>query len=133
MKRISNLFLTLFTFILFSFAFTACKTPVTADGDYVLLTAKNVEEQTTLVEYMQTLQEDGKLSYTVEDGMVVSINGKANEANSYWMLYTTDDEFSNEAWGTIEYEEITYKSASLGAEELVVKEGETYVWVYTTF
>ncbi len=130
MKRI---IVTLFTFVLFLFTATACKSPVTTDGDFVVITAENVEENTTLLDYMNALQEKDELSFTIENGMIISIGDKANTTNSYWMLYTSDEAFSNAAWGTVEYQETTYNSASVGAEELFVKEAETYIWVYTTF
>lgn len=130
MKRI---IVTFFSFILFLFSATACKSPVTTDGDFVVITAKNVEENTTLLDYMNVLQAQGEFSFTIENGMVISIGDKANTTSSYWMLYTSDEENSNATWGTVEYQERTYNSASVGAEELVVKEGITYIWAYTTF
>lgn len=133
MKRITTLFLTLFTFIVFSFAFTACKSPVTTDGDFVVIKAEKVEENTTLLQYMNALQEKGELSFTVENGMLTSIGDKKNTTKSYWMLYTSHSEFASEEWGVVDYQETTYASATLGVEDLIIKEGETYIWAYTTF
>ncbi len=130
MKRI---IVTFFTFVLFLFSATACKSPVTTDGEFVVITVEKAEENTTLLDYMNALQEKDELSFAIEHGMVTSIGDKANTTNCYWMLYTSDEENSNSAWGTVEYQETTYNSASVGVEELIVKEGETYVWVYTTF
>ena len=90
-------------------------------------------EDKTLKDYMDYLQDDGQLSFTVIGGMVTTINGKSNTANSYWMLYTNDKENSDESWGTFEYEGEIYASASLGAESLPVKQGNIYIWVYQTF
>ncbi len=87
----------------------------------------------TLNDYMEYLQEDGELTFTVSGGMVTSINGKSNTTNSYWMLYTNDTENSNEAWGTFEHEGQIYGSATLGAQTLAVKQGCIYVWAYQTF
>ena len=49
---------------------------------------------------------------------------------TYWMLYTDDSENSNTAWGQIEYDGKIYGSAALGAGELVIKDGLTYIWYY---
>ncbi|MBQ8323356.1 MAG: hypothetical protein IJX91_05255 [Clostridia bacterium] len=135
-RKIISLF-TLFLTVLFSAAaFFGCnKETVRLDGDYVVITAADAEGGTTLLAYMQKLQEDGKLTFKVEDGMVTEIDGKKNAADfsSCWMLYTSDTNASNEAWGTVEYEEKVYGSAVLGAESLVIVKGETYIWWYQTF
>ncbi len=135
MKKLTKI-LTIILAITCLFAFTACKKPVVVDGDSVIITARSSEydiEGKTLAEFMVIIGEDDKLEYEVKDGMVTSINGKSNITNSYWMLYTDDTENSNEAWGTVEYDGKTYASASLGATDLIVKDGATYIWVYQTF
>ena len=116
--------------------FVACKDdevkPVAID-----LTNVAVAEGTTLLDVMEDLKEEGTLTFEVANGMITSINGKANSAtyNPCWMLYTSDDDpaVSNSAWGTYEYEGKTLASAALGADSLPVKSGEIYVWVYVTF
>ena len=116
--------------------FVACKDdevkPVAID-----LTNVAVAEGTTLLDVMEDLKEEGTLTFEVANGMIASINGKANSAtyNPCWMLYTSDDDpaVSNSAWGTYEYEGKTLASAALGADSLPVKSGEIYVWVYVTF
>lgn len=119
------------------FALIACgKQPaVVVDGDYVVITVKaeNVESGATLKEYMDYLQANDELTYAISDGMVVSINGKKANGNQYWMLYTNDEENSNEAWGTCIYQDVTYHSAAYGAETLVVKDGCVYIWYLQTF
>jgi hypothetical protein len=87
----------------------------------------------TVLEYMSQMEENGELSFTIENGMITKINGTKNGTNSYWMLYTNDAENSNTAWGTYEYKENTYGSAVLGAESLQIKAGSTYIWLYQTF
>ena len=74
-----------------------------------------------------------KMAYEMSDGMVTSINGKANTTNSYWMLYTSDAENANNSWGTVEYEGNTYGSAMYGADSLTIKDGCLYIWEYQTF
>jgi hypothetical protein len=49
------------------------------------------------------------------------------------MLYTSDSDNSNVAWGEIEYDSNVYGSAILGAEMLTVKDGCLYIWVYQSF
>ncbi|MBO7297704.1 MAG: DUF4430 domain-containing protein [Clostridia bacterium] len=134
-KRIS--FLSLICVSLFTIAiFVGCKKePVTLDGDFIVITADEGAEGKTLLTYMQELKEQEKLSFELANGMVTSINGKANAADfsSCWMLYTSDSENANEAWGVVEYEEKSYGSATLGAESLIVKTGEIYIWWYQSF
>ena len=88
-----------------------------------------------LIDYMDTLVKEGKLTCTIENGMVTSINGIDNPADfsSCWMLYTSDADNSNAAWGTVEFEGAQYGSAISGAETLKVKPGQLYIWVYKSF
>ena len=71
----------------------------------------------------------------VKDGMIVSVNGIDNPADfsSCWMLYTSDPENSNSAWGTVEYNKVEYGSAVSGAEALKIKPDHIYIWVYQSF
>ncbi len=100
---------------------------ITVSGEQMTLT-----DTTTLADYMLSLKNSGLIEYEIKDGMVTSINGTANENSSYWLLYTSDADNANTAWGTVDYEGNTYGSAILGAESLVVKEGYLYIWSYTT-
>lgn len=88
-----------------------------------------------LIDYMDTLVKEGKLTCTIENGMVTSINGIDNPADfsSCWMLYTSDADNSNAAWGTVEFEGKQYGSAISGAETLKIKAGQLYIWVYKSF
>lgn len=121
--------------VVISLAIVGCVSTVKIDGDYVVITAnaKNVEENATLLQYMEYLKEEGKLEYEISDGMITSINGKEGSTNQYWMLYTSDAENSNSAWGNCEYQDEIYNSASLGAEELKIKDGCIYIWYLQTF
>ena len=134
MKKLFVSVLALLSLSLGVFAF-GCKKPVKLDGDYVVITAQSVEDCDTLLAYMEKLQRDGKLSFTVTNGMVTAIDGKANDAdyNPCWMLYTSDAENANGAWGTVEYDGKQYGSATLGAGELPVKENCVYIWWYQSF
>ena len=93
----------------------------------------DVEEGERLIDYMEYLSQKGKLDYEVKDGMVVSINGKENTLNSYWMIYVDLEEYSNTAWGEYEYKNEKLGSATLGVESLPLVSGATYVFVYQTF
>lgn len=88
-----------------------------------------------LIDYMNELVQSGELECTISDGMVTSINGVENPADfsSCWMLYTSDAENSNAAWGTVEYEGAQYGSAISGAEVLKIKPDQLYIWVFQTF
>ena len=103
---------------------------ITVDDDYFEITDKTV-----LLDYMQALKTDGAIDFTVKDGMITAINGQENPVDwsKCWMLYSNDSELSNEAWGTVTVDGITYFSAVLGAEGLPIKDGKIYVWEFKSF
>ena len=85
----------------------------------------------TLSEAMENAKQNEQIDYTVEKGMVTTINGITNANNKHWMLYTDDEDFANTAWGEITYQDKTYGSATKGISDLIVKDGKTYIWAYT--
>ena len=94
------------------------------------------ETDAKLLAVMQDLQADGQLTFTKDgQGMITSVNGKKNAADwsACWMLYTSDTELSSTEWGSYDYNGETLGSASFGANDMPVKKGELYVWVYTSF
>ncbi len=116
--------------------FIAClKDPlVIKESDtYVVIKVETTKPDLTLADYMASLEEY-KGMFQISNGMVISINGieNAKDWSACWMLYTDDyrEEFSNSAWGTVEYKKKTYNSSAFGAESLIVKDGCTYIWVY---
>ncbi|MGN1372835.1 MAG: DUF4430 domain-containing protein [Candidatus Coproplasma sp.] len=113
----------------FGVCFVGCNKEV----EPVAITVSQAYDGETLLQYMEDMQKDGELSFTVSDGMVTGINGTSQTTNTYWMLYTSDTENANTAWGTYEYDGQTLGSAIYGAESLTVKNGCVYVWVFTTF
>ena len=92
-------------------------------------------EEMTLTEYMNKLVQEGKLQCNISDGMVTSINGIDNptDLSSCWMLYTSDADNANSAWGTVEYDGQAYGSAISGANTLIVKPDQLYIWVFQSF
>ena len=107
-----------------------------ADGvEPLVIVADESAAGKTLLQVMSEKEEDGEFSYKIKDGMIVEINGTENDLdyNPCWMLYTSDQENSNTAWGEYEYNGETLGSASVGADSLIVKSGEVYVWVYQEF
>ena len=93
------------------------------------------ETDMLLIDYMTKLKEKGELEFSISNGMITSINGIDNPADysSCWMLYTSDEEFSNAAWGVAEYQGKQYGSAVSGAETLKIKPDQLYIWVYKSF
>ena len=89
----------------------------------------------TLLSFMQASTLKGLLEFSLTNGMVTSINGKENTADysKCWMLYTSDENMANTAWGTVEYQGNVYGSAVKGVTELNIIENGLYIWVYTTF
>ena len=121
---------------------TGCKSEplVIKDSDtYIVIKttqeAMGERSDMLLIEYMEMLKEKGELEFQVVDGMITSINGIDNPADysSCWMLYTSDAELSNASWGTVEYDGKEYGSAVSGAEKLIIKPDQLYIWVYKSF
>lgn len=98
-------------------------------------TADSMDGDMTLMDYMDKLMQDGTLTCKIADGMITSINGIDNPADfsSCWMLYTSDVENSNNAWGTVSYAGNEYGSAISGAETLKIKADQLYIWVFQSF
>ena len=101
----------------------------------IVIKVEKVYGNTTLFDAMETLQKQGELTFKRSGTMLSELNGVANpiDFSACWLLYTSDREMSNDAWGTIDYNGETLGSAILGADSLLVLEGEIYVWQYQTF
>lgn len=110
---------------------------ITNDHVIIKITQEALDGATdmTLMDYMTKLKEKGDLEFSISDGMITSINGIDNPADysSCWMLYTSDADNANAAWGTVEYEGKEYGSAISGAEALKLKADQLYIWVYKSF
>lgn len=116
--------------------FVACdKEPlVLKESDTFVVITADTDENLTLIDYINSLDEY-KDMFVIENGMVTSIDGVQNKADwsECWMIYTSDLEMSNTAWGEVEYQGKKYGSAILGASELIVKNGCLYIFVYQGF
>ena len=101
----------------------------------VVIKVEKTEGETTLTGVMNALKEQGELSFTLSGGMLTELNGRANpnDFSACWMLYTSDTELSNSAWGTVEYNGQAMGSAIVGADTLPVKDGAYYVWSFQAF
>jgi hypothetical protein len=102
----------------------------------VFFTVSEADGKATVLDCMKYLSKNVEgFSYKISGGMVTEINGKANTADfsGCWILYTSDTEMSNNAWGVTAHEGRTLGSAILGAEALIVEVGEIYAWEYTIF
>lgn len=120
--------------MVFGVCFAGCNGgKIDATEEKVAITVAGATEGETLLEYMEDLEGDGKLSYTVVKGMITELNGVSNTTNCYWMLYTSDTDNADKSWGTCDYDGQELGSSKLGAEALTVKNGCVYVWVYTKF
>ena len=128
---------------LFLFVFCGCnpsglshaKYSVESTENVVVITVEEVKDAKFLMDIMEQAKADGELTYETSNGMITSINGKANPADwSYcWMVYTSDASMANTEYGTYEYEGQILGSAVLGAEALPAADGGIYVWVYQKF
>ena len=133
-RKVGAIFLALIL-IASTFATSSCKQDplVIYDSDTtIVIRCEEVDGDVTLIDYMTELKEKGEIEFTIENGMITSINGIANPADfsSCWMLYTSDAEMANSAWGTVLYDGAEYGSAILGAESLKIKADNIYIWVF---
>ena len=128
--------------LLFSVFLSGCKSePMVIKDSETCIVIKPTQEamggktDMLLIEFMDQLAKEGKMTCAISNGMVTSINGIDNPADfsSCWMLYTSDAENSNTAWGTVEYDGKEYGSAISGAETLKIKPDQLYIWVYQSF
>ena len=103
--------------------------------DMLVIRVLKTEGEEKLLAVMAELQTDGAFTFVESGGMITTINGKENAADrsACWMLYTSDAELSNTAWGEVEYNGAKLGSAIVGAGELPVAEGQIYVWSYQGF
>ena len=114
------------------------QTIILLEGTYKLnrnvLIARGIDgtADMVLIDYMNKLVSEGELTCKISNGMITSINGIENPADysSCWMLYTSDEDNANAAWGTAEYQGKEYGSAISGAETLKIKPDQLYIWVY---
>ena len=137
MKKLTLLALSVLL-ALSAFAFTACGENYVFDSDSetaikVSSDFMEINADTMLLDYMDKLEEDGQFEFEYENGMLMTVNGKSGSDSIFWMLYTDDADHSNSQWGTYEYEGKTLGSATLGVEQLPVKDGCVYVWVLESF
>lgn len=128
---------------LFLFVLCGCQPSGVSHAKYSVESTENVvvvkveaaKDARFLIDVMEQAKADGELTYETSNGMITSINGKANPADwSYcWMVYTSDASMANTEYGTYEYEGQILGSAVLGAEALPAADGGIYVWVYQKF
>ena len=125
-----------------SLLLTGCQSePLVIKDSDIYIVIKTTQEamgkdaDMVLMDYMLKLKEKGELEFEIQNGMITSINGIANPADysSCWMLYTSDEENANSAWGVVEYQGKQYGSAIAGAETLKIKADQIYIWVYKSF
>lgn len=148
MKKTKKFLSCLVAVLIFAGILTGCQgTPLVTSEPLVIkdsdtyIVIKTTQEamgdktEMLLIEYMESLKAKGELEFTVENGMITSINGIANPADysSCWMLYTSDETLSNASWGTVEYQGKQYGSAVSGAETLSIKADQLYIWVFKSF
>ena len=121
-------------------ALTACGPKYVQQTDtevYFTVNSKVMKDVTgkKLVDYMDALVAKKELTYsapvTGSYAMLVTLNDRTADAakNEYWFIYSDDEEYSNETWGTYEMNGKTYKSTTLGITDLPIKEGKTYIFV----
>lgn len=137
MKKLFTLLAVILTVATMAFQ-VACQKPsdplVIKESDTLVVVKVADDVDMSLIDYVKSLEEY-KDSFVIENGMIVEIDGVKNEADwsACWMIYTSDAENANTAWGEVEYQGEIYGSAILGAESLMVKKDCIYIFVYQSF
>lgn len=102
----------------------------------VVISVTETDGKCTMLDCMEKLAEtEADFSYAFSGGMVTQVNGVQNAADfsSCWMVYTSDAEMANAAWGKVEYNGAEYGSAIVGVESLTVIAGGIYILDYVAF
>ena len=142
-RKIISFVSLLATTLLCAFCMFSCDPPdyyflkVTANveskEDILVIQLIELDEPASLMQVMRKLELDKKFEFEDKDGMVTKIGNKANTANSYWMLYTSDEEMSDTSWRSYTYNDEIFGLGNFGANNLTAVKGETYIWVYESF
>lgn len=143
--NIKKLLTILFTFILLLTMVGCGKNPVVIDEQdekVIMQITSEVGDDTTLLDYMLSLQEDGELQITYTDSTygayITKINGLEEDyaSNKFWMFYTddTDETYVNltESFAII-YKDKMYYSLNYGVDNVKIKKGKTYICALITF
>ena len=114
--------------------------PITVNtSELVVFTAPDNFAMISVKEYLDGLVAAGEISYTIEDGMIISLNGTENitqvNSGSYWMIYSDLLEkdgviYADPTYGTYNHNGGTLASCSYGAESMPVIAGYTYALVF---
>ena len=137
--------------VIFTFAFTACAGDTASSVGAAVLESSDklvvIEAKAaggSLEEAMAALKEAGELTYEGSESeygfYLTSVNSYVPDesANEYWAVYTTlgeyeGVEYSNNEYGTYEYDGKTCSSASYGISGLPMVEGEIYVLAVASY
>jgi len=142
MKKRIAFFTTLICLLVSSLAFfTGCGEKAEAKATLILSTETRVVIKVDSVKGNAMLKHaldsvvGDNFSYELSNGMVSKVNGVENPADwsKCWMIYTSDTEFSNNTYGTVTYEGLTFGSAILGVNDLPVTVNAYYVLDFASF
>ena len=89
-----------------------------------------------LIDYLNALVAKGYFDYTMEGGMVTTVNKITVDStkNQFWAIYTDDEVNSSDLWAApIVIDGKTYNSASYGITDLPLTEGKSYIFKVSTW
>lgn len=114
---------------------TAKATVLATEEERIVISIDETNGEVTLTQVLDALQTDGKLTITISNGMITSINGKQNRTESAnsgysWMIYTSNTQLSYAEYGSKTYGDTVCYSAAFGADGLKVAQGETVILSY---
>ena len=139
MKKFLTTILTLCIVLSSLFCFTSCKqkfsvkaTLITSNENIVVIKIEEIKGEPTLKNALDSVDKS-KFFYSVSaDGMITNVNGTENAADwsYYWVIYTSDADYSTTNYGTMNYLGHELGSANLGCNSLPVAVGEYYALSY---
>ena len=114
---------------------TAKAAVLAAEEERIVISIDETHGEVTLVQVLNNLQADGKITFEISNGMITSINGKQNRTESAnsgysWMIYTSNTQLSYAEYGSKTYGDVVCYSAAFGADGLKVAQGETVILSY---
>ena len=113
-------------------------TLVISNGTEIVKTVTDDTNAANVADWMIEMNGEQKIAVTYTDsayGMNIStLQGiEVNGSSTYFAFYADDEENTNDAWGSYTYNNKTYYSCAFGQSDMPLKDGCTYLLVYTVY
>ena len=149
MKKLLKLLVVVMVVVVAFSIFTACKGEAgefkvvvirgSSEKEYVLDNTGN--DMTYLVDALEYLSNDSdaQFSYAMSGTFLSSVDGYVANSNNneFWAIYTDLEldgiEYFDNSWGTADYDNDSFGSATKGVTELPLNDGCTYIIKLSTW